>query len=140
MITIQDFDEIVIDNPFLKNENVGYGIKKIFWEFFIYYNPAGLNYNGHSNSTCKYITMTNDLTSVGYKIIREDDHIVIEELFRNDRNRYDREIVTDTKKLAKVETKFNDLKKIVKKQIKEHYKTINRLQNLKVKNNWNIGI
>ena len=129
MITIKDFDEIVTDNPFLTNGNTGYGIRKLFWYFVIMYNLDSLSCYGQSSSTCKYITMDNELTKVTYKIIREYDYIKIEEIFPN----YDREIVTDPKKLSKVEKKFNDLKKIVKKQIEKHKEILNRLENLKVK-------
>jgi len=129
MITTQDFDEIVIDNPFLADGNSGYGIRKMFWYFVIQYKPDSLRFYGQSNSTCKYITMRNKLTQVCYKIIREDDYVKIEEIFKD----YDREVVTDTKKLTKVEKKFYDLKKIVKKQIKEHYEIVDGLQNLKIK-------
>ena len=125
MIKIQDFDEIVIDNPFLTSSSA-YGIRKRFYYFVINYNPHDLNFYGQDNSTCKYITIENNLTNVTYKIIREDNHI---EIYDFSKKCY----VTDTKKLAKIENKFNDLKKIVKKQIEEHKKILNGLENLKIK-------
>lgn len=131
MITTGDFDEIVINNPFLTNGNTGYGFRKWFWQFQINYDPDSLQFPGQSNSTCKYIIIENDLTKVTYKVIREDKEVTVQELFP--KKEYTRETITDPKKLSKIENKFNDLKKIVKKQIEKHNGTLRRVEQSKVR-------
>lgn len=130
MISTTDFDEIVVSNPFLTNGATGYGFRKWFWQFQIHYDPDALQFPGQSNSTCKYIIIENDFSKVLYKIIREDHQVEIQEIFP--KNNYTREAVTDPKKLSKIESKFNDLKKVVKKQIKKHRATLKSIQQLKV--------
>ena len=130
MITVKDFDEIVVNNSFLTNGNVGYGIRKWFWQFEINYNPDSLYLTGQSNSTCNYIIIKNSLTNDTYKVIREDKEIEIQEIYPQ--QDYAREIVTDPKKLSRIERKFNDLKSIVKKQIKKYNATLNSIQQSKI--------
>jgi len=129
MITLKDFDDIVLNNPFLTDGNTGYGFRKWFWEYQIFYDPNSLQFLGQSNSTCKYIIIKHDITKTTYKIIREDNQIEIQEIFAE--KEYERENISDAKKVSEVESKFNSLKRIVQKQIKKHISTLNSLQQLK---------
>jgi hypothetical protein len=126
MITTKDFDEIVLDNPFLTGDIVGYGVYNLPWEYLINYSPDSLTFFGQSNSTCKYIILKNTLTDLEYKIVREDDHITITDL--NDENR---QSVTDPNQLAKVEQGFDELKELVRKQIGNYYATIKSIESNK---------
>jgi hypothetical protein len=126
MITIADFDEVVLNNPFLKGENVGYGFNKLFWRYSLTYDPYTLDLEVQSNETCKYIIIESVINSTAFKIIREDDHIVVKEIF-SDIN-LDHEKITDSKKLLKAEKQFRKLKKLIKKQTQKHNKTIDSLK------------
>lgn len=127
IINTKDFDEIVLNNPFLNDEKVGYGIEKLFWKYYISYNPEALRFNGQSNSTCKYIILENYFSKKTIKVIREDDRIVVKEFSKES----DIETVEDEKRLLKIHQKLIDLKKIVKKQIQDYNKSLSNITKLK---------
>lgn len=127
IITTNDFDEIVLNNPFLNDENIGYGIEKLFCKYYINYNPEALKFNGQSNSTCKYIIFENYFSKKKIKVIREDNRIVVKEFSKDN----DIETVADEKKLFKIHRKLIDLKKIVNKQIQDYNKSISKITKLK---------
>lgn len=127
IITTNDFDEIILNNPFLNDENVGYGIEKLFCKYYISYNPEALKFNGQSNSTCKYIILESYFSKKTIKVIREDNRIVVKEFSKDN----DVETVDDEKRLFKIHRKLIDLKKIVKKQIQDYNKSISNITKLK---------
>jgi len=126
LITTADFDEIVLNNPFLTEEKIGYGKYGLFWQYYIEYSPASLRFHGQNNSTCKYIIIKHNLSEKTFKVIREDDHIVILEFIGANGV----ETVTDPKKIRLVKRKIDKLKRIVKKDAKRHYKMIKNLGTL----------
>ena len=127
-ITTADFDEIVLTTPFFTEESAGYGKNLLFWGFLIYYSPASLRFPGQDNSTCKYITITYNLSDTTFKIIREDDHIVIQE-YEKDKGFG---TITNPNKIRRVKRKIDKLKRIVKKDAEHHNKTMKKLGSLSV--------
>lgn len=126
LVTTADFDEIVLNNPFLTEEKIGYGKYGLFWQYYIEYSPATLRFPGQNNSTCKYIIIKHNLSKKTFKVIREDDHIAIFEFLGEN----PAETVTDPKKIRLVKRKIDKLKRIVKKDAKRHYKMIKNLRTL----------
>lgn len=126
-INTSDFDEIVLNNPKLKNGRFAYSIETLFWKYLINYDPDSLSYFGQTNSTCKYITLKSYFSDKTIKVIREDNEIKVVEFSEHSKS----EKVEDKKTLTKVYKKLIELKKIVKKQTLEYNKSITKITNVK---------
>lgn len=131
MLTTKDFDEIVLDNPFLTDGTIGYGIQNNSWQFTINYNPDSLVLYGQDNSTCKYIILENDSNGFICKIIREDNYIKIIEWEKENNNSIG--TCNETKENIDIVNEFKNLKKLVRVQIENYYSIIRNIQSYKFK-------
>jgi len=126
MITIKDFDDIVLNNPFLTGNVVGYGVHNLQIQANINYSPDSLHLYGQSNSTCKYITIKHAKSGKEYKFVREDDHIDVVDLTTKNY-----QLITDIKLLTDVKNVFTEFKTIVFNQINNYEAIMQFIQNNK---------
>lgn len=130
MITVNDYDDIVENNPFLTNGISSYSFFKKSMRYSITFDLDALHNYNIPNSGCRCIVISNTETNNTMKIIREDSSIVIQELFIGQKP--PTKVVTDSDKLKAVEIDFRNLVNITREQIKDHHTIRQDLENSEI--------